>query len=346
MPTGFLLYKLLTLTVNALSFPVLRPRRRPAGAPSVSVLLPARNEAGNLPYTLPGLLRQGALEVLVLDDRSDDDTARIARALGAAVLPGQPLPDGWLGKPWACWQLAQQARGEVLIFTDADVFWEPGALDAILHELERTRADLLSVWPRQQTRSLGERLLVPLVDNVLLTLLPGPLTRLPLASLSAGNGQLMAFRRACYFRISGHRLVQGEVLEDVRFSERLKARGGRLALALGGDLMSVRMYRSYQESLHGFAKSLPEVHAQSRLVMAASWLLYLLTYTVPWFSRRRELAVLGLLERLLVNVRAGRTRPADLLEVLLTPLTPLAALPVYLLATRRRYRWKGREYQR
>ncbi|GGJ89544.1 hypothetical protein GCM10008939_36910 [Deinococcus aquiradiocola] len=362
---GFLLYKLGTLAVNALTFPVLRARPRIAAGPRVSILVPARNEALNLPHTLPRLLRQGAAEVIVLDDRSSDGTGPVAAALtlgvpGARVIPGTPRPAGWHGKPWACLQLARAALGDVLIFTDADVCWEDGTLNALLHALEDSGADLLTVWPRQQTRTPGERLLAPLVDDVLLSILPAPLIRLPFASMSAGNGQLMAFRAGTYRRVGGHALVRDEVLEDVRFAARLKARGGRVAVALGGDLMSVRMYRSYAGpggAVEGFAKSLHEAHGGSRAVMLLSWAWHLAVYTLPWWpgwtagrggAARVRTAVLGLglLERLLVNVRTGRTTRADLLEVLLTPLTPLAALPVYLLALRGTYRWKGREYVR
>ncbi|XLE20000.1 glycosyltransferase family 2 protein [Deinococcus radiomollis] len=348
---GFLLYKLGTLAVNALAFPVLKASSPLPAAPTVSILVPARDEAGNLPHTLPRLLSQGASEVLVLDDASTDDTARIAAELcagvpGARLLSGQPRPPGWHGKPWACMQLGQAATGEVLIFTDADVCWQPGTLNALLRRLEHSGADLLTVWPRQETRTWGERLLAPLVDDVLLSILPAPIIRLPFASMSAGNGQLMAFRRASYHKLGGHALVKGEVLEDVSFAAGLKARGGRVALCLGGDLMSVRMYRDYRGAVSGFAKSLHAVHGGSRAVMAGSWLWHFAVYTLPWLRGRWLLTGLGLLERLLVNLKTGRTRPADLLEVLLTPVTPLAALPVYLLGWRRTYRWKGRAYSR
>ncbi|ULH16888.1 glycosyltransferase family 2 protein [Deinococcus sp. KNUC1210] len=346
---GFLLYRLAALTVNLLAFPVLRLRPPLPAAPSVSILVPARDEAFNLPHTLPRLLAQRGegVEVLLLDDGSSDGTGDLARQLGAKVLEGQPLPPGWHGKPWACWQLAQAARADILIFTDADVSWETGTLNALLCELERRRADLLTVWPRQQTRSLSERLLSPLIDDVLLGLLPAPLIRLPLASLSAGNGQLMAFRRAAYFRVGGHGLVRSEVLEDVRFAARLKALGGRVAVALGGDLLSVRMYRSYSGAVMGFAKSLLSVHGGSRTLLALSWLWCLAVYTLPWLTpQSRAVRTLGLLDRLLVHAKTGRTRPGDLLEVLLTPLLPLAVLPVYLGALRKNYVWKGREYRR
>lgn len=322
---GFFHYKLLTLALNLLTFEVLRPAR-PAAWPRVSLLVPARNEAHNLRRTLPTLLAQGAHEVIVLDDHSSDETPLLAARLGARVLSGAPLPPGWLGKTWACQQLSEAATGDVLIFTDADVLWQPGALDAVVEALLRSRADLLTVWPRQETRSAGERLIVPLNDDVLLSLLPAPLIRLPFASAAAGNGQLMAFWRAPYERLGGHALVRGEVLEDVTLAVKLKTRGGRLAIALGGDLVSVRMYRGYAEAVQGFAKGLPKAHGSSRALLALSWGWHLLAYSWPWLSGRHEFMLYALIERLLVNLKSGRRAPADLLEVLATPLLPLATL--------------------
>ena len=350
---GGLVVKLAVLAVNAVAFPTLRVRPGPASRLRASILVPARNEAANLPQTLPPLLAQGAHEVIVLDDRSEDGTGELARQLGASVLDGRELPSGWLGKPWACQQLARAASGDVLIFTDADVTWRPGALAAILAEREERGAEMLSVWPRQEARGLGERLTTPMIDNVLLTLLPAPLVRLAPPSLSAASGQLIAFHRSPYWRVGGHALVQGEVLEDVRFAWRFKAHGGLLSVALGGDLMQVRMYRSYGEARQGFAKSLRTVHGDSRLLLLASWLWLWRAYSWPLLMAARPghhadrlLLLLGLLERLALNLKVGRTRPADLAEVFLTPLMPLAALPIYRQTLGRHYRWKGRTYDR
>ncbi len=343
---GFLTVKLGVAILNLYAFPVLHRQPRPAGVGRVSILVPARNEASTLPLTLPALLAQGADEVLVLDDHSDDGTADVARALGARVLTGEALPPGWHGKPWACQQLARAACGDVLVFTDADVFWQPGTLDALLAERARTGAELLTVWPRQRTGTWGERLLVPMIDDLLLSGLPHPFVRLPFAPMAAGNGQLMLFERDAYTHVGGHALVRGEVLEDVRFAVRFKARGGRLGIALGGDLLGVRMYSSYGEAVRGFGKSVLDVHGRSRWLMLLTGALHVAAYSAPWFAGRPLLIGLGLLGPLLVRAKTGRTRPRDLAEVALTPLLPLAALPVYLMALRGRYTWKGRTYQR
>ena len=227
------------------------------------------------------------------------------------------------------------------------MIWELGALQTVLAELERGGADLLTVWPRQKVGGWSERLLVPLIDAVLLACFPYPLAYFPAAGAAAGNGQLMAFRRAAYDKVGGHAGVCGEVLEDVKLARIVKGSGLKLRLALGGAAVGVRMYRGYAEVLEGFGKNLRSFHGGSRSLLIGSSAFHLALYTLPWFIRGwRFLGILGMLERLLVNVKAGRTTGADCLEPLTVPLSPLAALPVYLRALRGKYRWKGREYKR
>lgn len=339
------LLKLGGLLVNLVTFPVLR-RRPDAGAPRVSLLVPARDEEARLPATLAGLEAQPALEILVLDDRSADGTAGVVTGSGddrVRLLEGEPCPVGWVGKNWACHQLAKAARGDVLVFVDADVTLAPGALAAVLHELRTQRADLLSVFPRQVTGTLGERLLVPLIDETLLGFLPHPLLDVPLAASAAtANGQLLAFRRAAYDRLGGHAGVAGEIVEDVALARRTRAAGLKLGLALGGDLVQARMYDGYRTTVAGFGKSLRAAHGGSRALLALSAAWHLAAYTLPWLRGWRVVAALGLVERLLVNAKTGRGSWA---EAALVPVTAPAALPVYAVAWRRAARWKGREYR-
>lgn len=346
---GFFALKGAVLLTNALTFPRLKAQPTPTRRPRVSLLIPARNEAHNLPRSLPGMLAQGADEVIVLDDASSDDTARVARELGATVVSGQPLPPDWYGKPWACQQLGEAASGDILIFTDADVAWKAGALGAVLHELGSKRADLLSVLPRPECLTLGARVLTPLVDAVILCYLPYPMTQWPQPSLSSGNGQLMAFRRAAYERIGGYSGVRTQILEDTQLARRLKAQGGRLTLALGAESIGVTMYGSYPASLEGFGKNTLAIHLHSRPLLILSGLWHLAVYSLPWLLPTsvpavRWLRLLGLLERSLVNGVTGRIRPLDLSEGLLAPITPLLALPAYRRALGKRVTWKGRTY--
>lgn len=333
------------IAVNLAAFPVLRPGPPAADRPRVSLLVPARDEARRLPDALPGLLAQPADEILILDDGSSDGTAAVAAGTGdprVRVLTGAPRPAGWVGKNWACHQLAEAATGEVLVFCDADVTLAPGALDAVWARLRD--ADVFSVFPRQRTDTVGERLLVPLIDETLLGFLPYPLLRLPVPAAAAANGQLLAFHRSTYERIGGHRSVSGAVVEDLALARRARRLGLRLRLALGGDLVSARMYDGYGPAVRGFGKSLRGAYGNSRVITVAAAAWRVVAYTVPWLAGGPIwwlCATLGLVERLLVNAKTGRRAWA---EAALVPITPVAVLPAYVLALRRRVRWKGRAY--
>ncbi|PFG19908.1 glycosyltransferase [Serinibacter salmoneus] len=346
-------YRATTLVINAVALPRLRPAPVRQDAPRVSILVPARNEAATLPRTLPGLLAQGAQEVILLDDGSTDGTGEIARDLGARVIEGATLPAGWAGKPWACHQLAQAAGGDLLVFTDADVHWRPGALGAVLAAWDASAGRtprLLSVWPRQLTPRVGLRLLTPLVDAAMLGNLPVPLMDTPLPGAAAANGQVMMFDRAGYAAIGGHESVRASVLEDVELARTVRRAGGRVTLALGDDAIEVQMYPDAAASIAGLAKSTPGLHGGSRPAMLASWALFTAAFTLPWLlptSPRVRLArALTVLDRAAVNLLVGRRSPADLAEGLLGPATPLLALPVYRRALRRTITWRGRTYPR
>lgn len=343
--------KLLILLLNLGFFPVLAVAGHGPG-PAVSLLVPARNEAHNLRETLPGLLLQEVQEILVLDDGSTDATPQVVeefrrRDARLRLLSGLPKPEGWMGKTWACYQLAQAALGEVLIFTDADVYWQEHGVRAVLARMAREQAGLVSVYPRQITPGLAERILLPLIDDVLLCYLPYPLLQTPFPLASAANGQVMAFTRWAYQASGGHQAVRGEVLEDVRLAQKTKAAKQRVALALGGGLVAVRMYRSYAEIVEGLGKNLIEFHGRSRAILALSYGAHLLAYTLCWPLALLEplwglAGLLGLLERLLLNLKTGR----PWWEWVLVPLAPLLSTPIYWRSGQRKYTWKGREYSR
>ncbi len=346
--------KLAGLLANLVMFPVLRPQ--PAGSgqvrrPDTSLLVPARDEGRRLPAALAGLLAQDVTEIIVLDDQSSDDTAAVLRHAAEAdprvrLVRGTPPPPGWVGKSWACWQLAGVARGEILLFCDADVLLAPGAVDACWAQMRAQRAEVFSVFPRQRTATLGERMLVPLIDDVLLSFLPHRLLSLPVPPAATANGQLLMFRRSAYDLLGGHAAVASDMTEDLALAHRTRRAGLRLGLALGGDLVGARMYAGYWDSVRGFGRNLRSAHGghDSALAVTATW--HLLAYTMPWLAWRRDrewrvAAILGLAQRVLVNAKTGRGAPG---EALLVPVTPLAALPVYALAFRRYTRWKGRSY--
>ena len=239
----------------------------PAVAEAVSILIPARDEERHIAATVRSALAQTGvpdLEVLVLDDASSDRTGEIVAALAAEdprvrplTGPDEPLPDGWLGKPWACARLAEAARGSVLVFVDADVVLAPHAVRALVHSLRSTGLAMVAPYPRQLAESWLERLVQPLVTWSWAATMPlrwGERSLRP--SLSAANGQLLAVDAAAYRAAGGHGAVRGEVIEDVALMRATKRSGGHAATVDGSHLATCRMYAGADEVVDGYAKSL------------------------------------------------------------------------------------------
>jgi chlorobactene glucosyltransferase len=275
--------------INALTFPRLR-KETPIETPLVSILVPARNEAGQITRTLRSLEEQTYpdFELILLDDGSSDETMEIARDTlqgdpRAKVISGQPLPPGWLGKNWACHQLAQQAKGELLVFTDADVHWKPEALSAIISLLQQMRADMLTVWPTQRTETWSERLVVPMMMFVITGYLPEILVRYtPWQVFAAANGQCLMFRRAAYDQIGGHQSVRDNIIEDMGLARGIKQSGFRLVMALGNRLIDTRMYTNWREVSDGFAKNILAGHGGQPFYLFLSAIFHWCLFLAPW----------------------------------------------------------------
>jgi chlorobactene glucosyltransferase len=328
-----------------LFFPRLRASTAAQATPMLSVLIPARNEAETIGPMVQALLAEGLTnaEILILDDNSDDGTAAIALAAAqnsdqVRVLQGSPLPAGWLGKNWACQQLAAAAKGDLLLFTDADVRCRAGALAALCAEQARSQADLLTVWPSQESISWAERLVVPLLAMVIWCYLPiWAVHRLPLAALAAANGQCLCFRRQAYTLIGGHAAVRANIVEDVALARKIKRARLRLRMADAAGLIGCRMYKGWPEVRDGFAKNILAGHGNSALLLAVSTVFHWLVFVGPLLLGWPHLLRVG-------SALATRQRPADSL------LLPLSVLLMTLIAGRAlwwrlRYGgvlWKGR----
>jgi hypothetical protein len=249
----------------------LRHLRTPNTSPAqpdrrISVLLPLRNEAHRVVPCLQSLLAQehDDVEFVILDDRSEDGTAEVvSEVLGddprLRLLQGSEPPRGWLGKTWACQQLAEAADpgSSVLVFVDADVVLAPHAIAATTRLLADSGLDLVSPYPRQQAETAAERLVQPLLQWSWLTTLPlRSAERSPRESLAAANGQLLAVTRTAYAEAGGHAAVRAEVLDDVALLRAVKRTGGRGGVVDGTTLATCRMYTGWQDLRDGYTKSL------------------------------------------------------------------------------------------
>ncbi|HEX6588086.1 MAG TPA: glycosyltransferase family 2 protein [Longimicrobiales bacterium] len=262
LPWAFLL---VVAAVSLVRHPRLRTHADAADGPFVSVIIPARNEAPNIGPLLASLARTNYpnREVIVVDDRSTDGTGDIVEALQERtegdwlrLVHGSDVPDGWFGKPWACWQGYQAARGDVLLFTDADTRHEPDLLGRSVSALQATGADLFTILPEQTLGSFWERSVMPHMLFMLglrYNAWVGNRTRNPLHVVA--NGQYIMMPRASYDAIGGHQAVKHEVVEDLRLAQVVVAGGRKLHLAHAEEFMRTRMYRSLGGILEGWTKN-------------------------------------------------------------------------------------------
>ena len=229
--------------------PRLRGGREPHG-PLVSVIIPARNEAPNIERTVRALLAQtyAPLEVIVVDDRSDDATASIVEGITDGdgrlqLLRGADAPEGWLGKPWALHQGSGMARGEILLFVDADIHYEPEAVAAAVAHLQESGAAMVTLAPHLVMETVAERIAMPMLALALFSFIPTWFSnRTTIARLGVGGGTGNLIRRPDYEAAGGHEALRDAVVDDVATARLLRRHGRRTVVVRAGDLVSVRMY--------------------------------------------------------------------------------------------------------
>jgi hypothetical protein len=254
-----------------------------AGDARISVLIPARDEERNIAACLERVLASEGveLEVLVLDDASTDRTAEIVSETAAhdarvKLVKTQTLPAGWNGKQRACWLLAQEAKGELLLFLDADVRLAPDALRRCAGQMAASRIALLSGFPKQITVGRMEQLLLPLIHFVLLSFLPmGRMRKTTSPSFSAGCGQFFLAERAAYFASGGHAGIRATRHDGLRLPELFRRYGHRTDIFDLTSLARVRMYDSPKAVWTGLAKNATEGIATPGKIVPFSVLLVL-----------------------------------------------------------------------
>jgi len=239
---------------------VVQPISNP---PRLSVCVPARNEERGIEACLQSLLNQDYpnFEVIAIDDHSTDSTCRIMKTLAQEdlrlkVLNGADLPEDWLGKPFALHQAFKVAKGEYLLFTDADPVFEPTALNTAVHVMRDRELDVLTLMPKAEFGSFWERAVQPVIFGFIASLTRFKNVNDPDHASAMGFGAFLMFKRSAYEKIGGHEAGKADVLEDVLIAKRAKRAGLKLFVADAKQLFSIRMYFGLKEIWFGWEKNM------------------------------------------------------------------------------------------
>ncbi len=344
--------------------------------PRVSIIVPARNEGASLDRCLRSLVTQEGVpfELLIVDDGSTDRTPQIIEAfagvkecpfiaLNASLVAVRafearnPMPPGWTGKANAVWTAAEKARGEWLLFTDADTLHEKGSLARAIAEADEHGAVLLSYSPRQELVSLPERMLMPVIFAELATRFRPREVSDPSKPVAAANGQYLLIRRDVYEAFGGHAAVAADLLEDVGIAQRVKENGGKIRFRIGPEQVSTRMYRSLDQMIEGWTKNLALLFPNARALayqrtfeFAVMWGLLLIAEEMA-LLHHMALAGWSLLLSVFIwinfFVRIRKSHSGlinELVAVFGLPMFSWLLLRSIAAHQRRSVWWKGREY--
>ena len=340
---------------NFISDPKLRRVNR-SYTDFVSILIPARNEEDNILILLTSILEQDYqnYEVIILDDDSLDGTYDICAQFAAGhrafrVIKGKELSGQWLGKNYACHQLAQQANGDFLLFLDADDKIYKGLINSAVHRMYFRNLALLSLFTNQQMDTFAEKSVVPLMHYVLLNLLPLRLIYLSKStSVAAASGQFMLFNAQIYRQYEWHKVTKDKIVEDVQIMKQVKSARFNSESLLANGLISCRMYKTYPEAINGFGKNFLAAFNYNLfsfllflLLMIAGPMIVFMTLSLNLVAL---MAGLIILTRIMISFLAGEN---VIINILLHPLQmfsmvliAFSAIQKYLTKTTV---WKGRK---
>jgi chlorobactene glucosyltransferase len=257
--------------------------------PFVSILIPARNEEQNIKEFLPKVLNQTYqnYEVIVLNDHSEDNTLKELNKLKNSrlkIINGKPLPKDWTGKNWACHQLSLEAKGGLYLFLDADVELKPEALESAIALYQEERVSMLSCFPQQRMKSLGEWLIVPIIDLLSLTLLPLELIKHTKTKLiSIAIGQFILIDKKAYQNIGGHKSVKNKKTEDTGIARLMKQHGFKISVVRSIDLVKCRMYSDLWTSIQGLSRSVYDGTNMKIPIYILGIIMYICIFILPMF---------------------------------------------------------------
>jgi chlorobactene glucosyltransferase len=369
VPLAYLLFFVTVVQRYAHRRPHLKHYAPRTTGPLVSIIIPARNEAANIEACVRSVLATAyrPIEVLVVDDRSSDDTAAIVERIAARadargrlrLFRGAELPAGWFGKPWALVQGFQEARGELILFADADTRHTPDLLPRALAVLETEDVDMVSVIPRQEVETFWERLVQPHVFLVLASRVGGleRINRTRVEWDAIANGQFILVSRTSYVATGTHQAVKDKVAEDMALAQAYVRHGLDIFLAHAPEYMTTRMYRSLGGIIEGWSKNLargvphtlPPIPLLRRTAPYLMWLPSLAWVVPPvlWALTGSAWAAVTVAISLAVWVVVYRAEKAPVRYAALYPFG--AAMVAYIMLRStwrggRKIEWRGRLY--
>ena len=350
--------------MTLLNLRVLRVPPLPATAPSVAILVPARNEEAGIERCVAAALASvGAdVDVIVLDDNSNDRTAAIVSRMACdaprlRLVQAPALPPGWNGKQHACHVLSTLSERPHLLFVDADVELEPQAAARLVPP---AGVDLVSGVPRQLMPSIAERAVIPMINMLILGYLPiGLMRRDGREALAAGCGQIMMVRTSAYRKVGGHGAIRNSLHDGLKLPRAFRAKGFATDLIDGSALATCRMYDGGGSLWTGFLKNATEGMAKP-LALPVWTLLLLGGHVLPWIglgiavvhgsaASADVLLILACLMPLASRLSQARAVGEPLAAIPLHPLGVLVTLAIQWTALIRRWRrrptiWRGRVY--
>lgn len=325
--------------------------------PLVSILIPARNEEKNIEACIKSAAAQSYknYEVIILDDDSTDRTNEIAKKYvkeNIKLITGEKLPEGWLGKNWACRQLAENSKGDLLLFIDADVVMHERTVGSAVNLFTENKVQMLSVFPKQIITSFGTELIVPLLNWLLLSFLPlRKVFNSKRESFSAAIGQFILIDKKAYEKIGGHKFVKNKVVEDLEIARELKRKKYKIIAALGSNFISCKMYENFNSALSGFSKNFYLGFNTKPLLflffLTVVMLIFLLPFVFVFFDERYFINIMFIIVgRYFIAELSGQNK---ILNILLHPLQMIlllvAGINSLLVTVNNKIEWKQRKIE-
>ncbi|MDD2191785.1 MAG: glycosyltransferase family 2 protein [Bacteroidales bacterium] len=322
---------------------------------AISILIPARNEEYNIGSLLSDLIQTGdnIIEIIVFDDESTDKTAEIVEEYSIKdkrikLIKSQGLDEGWLGKNFACHKLSLLAKGDYLLFLDSDVRIKNKVIERSLDYVIREKLDFLSIFPFQNMLSFGEKISIPNMNFILLSLLPLPLVSLSkFPSLAAANGQFMLFDNNTYKEIEPHKLFKNSKAEDIEISRHYKKLGKNINCLASVKDVSCRMYNGLPDAIQGFSKNVNYFFGNSYILAILFWIITTFGIILVLLVQSLDLFLIYIITIILTRIYISLTSNQNILENILyiIPQQVILGIIIYKSIFNKRnkqFKWKDR----